>query len=121
MPTERSSAIVDWVEFGKWVADMQDQLDISDRELGRRSGISATHIGMVKKGTTGLGDKKFTALVHALGTTEAIAKRSMQLTRPDLTPEEREVLQVMNRIPPARRSEAVGLFKAHAQILSGGG
>ena len=110
---ERASAIVDWAEFGKWIAREQARTGYSDRELARLSGMSATHIGMVKKGQTALGDERFESLVQALGLTIADAKRAIQLQRPELSPEEREVLDLMHRAPQHDKRRIVSIVRAY--------
>lgn len=110
--------MVDWAAFGKWVAQKQDELRISDRELARRSKISATHIGYIKRGLTTLRHDRLTALIEALGGTESEARMALQIEKPELTEEERELLQTYRRVSEHDRSRFLGIAKAAGHAFS---
>jgi len=112
------TGIVDWAAFGKWVALKQAELRISDRELARRSKISATHIGFIKRGMTALRHDRLTALIEALGSNESEARMALQIEKPELTDEERELLQTYRRVSEHDRSKFLGIAKAAGQAFS---
>jgi transcriptional regulator with XRE-family HTH domain len=108
----------DWVRFGQWIARKQAALNISDRELARRTGLSATHIGKLRAGETGTKDETIVKIAHALHVTPEEAYEVMKPPITNITSEEAELLTILRDVPSRRRSDFLRIAKVTSQALA---
>lgn len=118
MAVDRQQPGMNWGAFGEWITRKQETLRISDRELSRRTGISPTHIGDLKKGLSGTKQNKVVSIAQALHAQESEAFQVLGVEKPELTPEEVEILNTMRNVPHERKWEFVQIVKATGSALS---
>lgn len=108
----------DWARFGEWVARKQDALGLSDRELARRTGLSATHIGKIRKGQTGTKDDAIDRIAIALHATPEEARKTLIRPVAELIPEEAEMLAILHNVPVPEWPRFLTVTKATGQAFT---
>lgn len=110
-----------WEVFGHWVQERQAGLrpKMTDVEMARRVGITAQHLGAIKRGRTGTKRSVVTAIALALGENpdealELAGFRGLAPEQPDIRLARRLTL-ILRRLPADKRELAERALERDAE------
>lgn len=115
---ELNNPLLDWVGFGLWLDENKGAM--SNRELGRRVGLSPTQIGNILAATSRTTTDKIVKLAQAIGKSEREAFMVLGAEKPTMSKDEVELISAYRSVVPSRRQELVEITKATARVLCAG-
>lgn len=113
---ELNNPLLDWTSFGLWLDECKGAM--SNRELGRRVGLSPSQIGNILAATSKTKIEMVGALARAVGKTEREAFMILGAEKPTMSQEEVELISTYRSVPEEERHRFLSVVKATGQVFA---